>query len=147
MKCYICMSNSYIPTYNACLSTHLLNCRDAPTSKKKKNYIHIYCFTATRAHTVHSTENSDVLQRRSTLCNEQLEALCLQTGQTSCRNSHWLRFVLQGLSEESSLVWPCSSELCEHSPAAQRSSSLRTGVGWNAALSSTALPSQVLRLK
>lgn len=36
MKCYICMLNSYILTYNACLSTHFHNCRDTPTSYKKQ---------------------------------------------------------------------------------------------------------------
>lgn len=114
MKCYICMLNSYILTYNACLSTHFHNCRDTPTSykkTKKKSY-----FTAMRPHTIYSTKNSSVPQHRSVVRNEQLEALCLQTGQISFGNSHWLRFVLQGPRNESSLGWLCGSEPCDHSP-------------------------------
>lgn len=93
-----------------------------------------------RPHTIYSTKNSSVPQRRSVVHNEQLEALCLQTGQISFGNSHWLRFVLQGPRNESSLGWLCGSEPCDHSTA--QHSSLRTGVGRNTALSSTDLPSR-----
>lgn len=60
-----------------------------------------------RPHTIYSAKNSNILQCRSAVCNEQLEAFRLQTGQISLRNSHWPRFVLQGLRNESRLGWFC----------------------------------------